>query len=140
MCRPCKSQAFALYLNPSWRINTNTRQIRDAIWIEQEPWMFIKKPSDIPSSEITPRGLYLNRRSFIAGAGALAGAALAAHKLGNILTPSDTVMAGTKLDYGKSSYSTSDPETPFNDVTNYNNYYEFSTDKYLSLIHISEPT
>ena len=46
--------------------------------------MFIKKPSDIPSSEITPKGLYLNRRSFMAGAGALAGAALAAGKLGHI--------------------------------------------------------
>ena len=92
--------------------------------------MFIKKPSDIPSSEITPKSLYLNRRNFIAGAGALAGAALVTHKLGTILAPSEAVMAGTKLDYSKSSYSTSDPETPFKDVTNYNNYYEFSTDKY----------
>jgi sulfoxide reductase catalytic subunit YedY len=92
--------------------------------------MLFKKPSDIPSSEITPKGLYLNRRSFIAGASALAGTALVAHKLSNILSPSDAVMAGAKLDYTKSSYSTSDPETPFKDVTNYNNYYEFSTDKY----------
>jgi len=92
--------------------------------------MLFKKPSDIPSSEITPKSLYLNRRSFIAGAGALAGSALVTHKLGTILAPSEAVMAGTKLDFSKSSYSTSDPETPFKDVTNYNNYYEFSTDKY----------
>ena len=91
--------------------------------------MLFKKPSDIPSSEITPKSLYLNRRSFIAGAGALAGSALVTHKLGTILAPSEAVMAGTKLDYSKSSYSTSDTETPFKDVTNYNNYYEFSTDK-----------
>ena len=39
--------------------------------------MLIKKPADIPSSEITPKSLYLNRRRFLAGT-ALAGAAAAA--------------------------------------------------------------
>ena len=92
--------------------------------------MSIKKPFDLQSSDITPKSLYLNRRSFMAGAAVLAGAALATHKLGTVLAPSEAVMAGTKLDYSKSSYSTSDPETPFKDVSNYNNYYEFSTDKY----------
>ncbi len=92
--------------------------------------MLTKKPSDIPPSEVTPKSLYLNRRSFISGAGALAGAALAARKLGQIVEPSETVIAGTKLEYSKSSYSTSEKETPFNDITHYNNYYEFSTDKY----------
>jgi len=92
--------------------------------------MLIKKPSDIPSAEITPKGLYLNRRSFIAGAGALAGVALAARQLSHFIAPPEKVIAGTKLDYGKSSYSTSEKETPFNDITHYNNYYEFSTDKY----------
>ena len=38
--------------------------------------MLIKKPDDIPSSEITPKPAYLSRRKFIAGAAA-AGAALA---------------------------------------------------------------
>ena len=92
--------------------------------------MFTKKSTDVPSSEITPKGLYLNRRSFIAGAGALAGAALIVPKLASIFTPSDTVIAGTKLDFSKSSYSTTEKETPLNDITHYNNYYEFSTDKY----------
>jgi methionine sulfoxide reductase catalytic subunit len=92
--------------------------------------MLVKKPSDIPPSEVTPKSLYLNRRSFIAGAGALAGAALAARELGQIVAPPETVIAGTKLEYSKSSYSTSEKETPFNDITHYNNYYEFSTDKY----------
>jgi len=92
--------------------------------------MLIKKPSDIPSSEITPRRIYLNRRNFIAGAGALAGVALAGRNLGNILVPSEEVFAGTKLNYAKSPLSTSETQTPFNDITHYNNYYEFSTDKY----------
>ena len=30
--------------------------------------MLIKKAADIPSSEITPKSLYLNRRKFLAGA------------------------------------------------------------------------
>jgi sulfoxide reductase catalytic subunit YedY len=92
--------------------------------------MFIKKPSDIPSSEITPKDLYLNRRSFTAGAGALAAGALAYNKFGRILSPSESVLAGTKLDYSKGSFSTSETETPLKDITHYNNYYEFSTDKY----------
>ena len=92
--------------------------------------MLFKKSSDIPSSEITPKDLYLNRRSFISGAGAILGAAASANVLSKVLSPSQAVLAGTKLDYTKSQYSTSEKETPFNDVTHYNNYYEFSTDKY----------
>ena len=45
-------------------------------------------------------------------------------------SPSESVIAGTKLDFSKSSYSTSEKQTPLNDITHYNNYYEFSTDKY----------
>ena len=92
--------------------------------------MLFKKPSDIPSSEITPKDLYLNRRTFMAGAGAVLGAAASVHILGKVLSPTESVLAGTKLDYTKSQYSTSEKQTPLNDITHYNNYYEFSTDKY----------
>ena len=92
--------------------------------------MLIKKAADIPSAEITPKDLYLNRRKFLLGAGAIAGAALAGHKIGQILAPQSTVLAGTKLDASPSSLSTTEKQTPLNDITHYNNYYEFSTDKY----------
>ena len=92
--------------------------------------MLFKKSSDIPSSEITPKVLYLNRRSFIAGAGAILGAAAGGSVLSKVVSPSLAVMAGAKLDDTKRQYSTSEKETPFNDITHYNNYYEFSTDKY----------
>ncbi len=92
--------------------------------------MSFKKLSNITESEVTPKGLYLNRRNFLTGVGVLTAVALAGEKLSNILAPSETVTASTKLDYSKSSYSTSEKETPFNDITHYNNYYEFSTDKY----------
>src|SRR6266403_5430867 len=93
--------------------------------------MLIKKAADIPSSEITPRGLYLNRREFLAGA-ALAGAAAAAGvDLREIVSPSSVAQASTKIDgLQKSPFSTNEAITPYKDVTNYNNYYEFSTDKY----------
>jgi sulfoxide reductase catalytic subunit YedY len=92
--------------------------------------MLIKKAEDIRSSEITPKSLYLNRRKFLAGA-AIAGAA-AATGLGlrEIVSPSATVLAGNKIDgIKKSPLSTTETVTPYKDVTNYNNYYEFSTEK-----------
>jgi sulfoxide reductase catalytic subunit YedY len=86
--------------------------------------MLIRKAPDIPSSEITDKKLYLNRRKFIAGTGAVAAAAA----LGS-LAPREAA-ASTLPSYGKSSFSTSEKQTPLKDITNYNNYYEFSTDKY----------
>ncbi len=90
--------------------------------------MLIKKASDIPSSEITPQSAYMNRRSFISGAAAH-GAGLAALG-GEMVKPSEVVRASAKLTTVKSQFSTTEPETPFKDITNYNNFYEFSTDKY----------
>jgi sulfoxide reductase catalytic subunit YedY len=91
--------------------------------------MLIKKAEDIRSSEITPRSLYLNRRQFLAGA-AMAGAAATGFGLREIVSPSTTVLAGNKIDgIKKSLLSTTESVTPYKDVTTYNNYYEFSTDK-----------
>src|SRR5260221_1907976 len=44
--------------------------------------------------------------------------------------PSQPVFAGTKLTgLAKSPFSTTEKESTFNDVTHYNNFYEFGTDK-----------
>jgi methionine sulfoxide reductase catalytic subunit len=94
--------------------------------------MLIKKPGDIPSSEITPKPAFLSRRKFIAGAAA-AGAALAGgFYLREHVDSATTVHAqGMKLSgIVKNPLSTSETPTSFKDITNYNNYYEFSTDKY----------
>ena len=97
--------------------------------------MLFKKPNDIPSSEITPKSSYISRRAFITGAVAT-GAALAGgaylRTSGSGGEHSTTVEAsGEKLTgVVKSQYSTNEPATSFKDITNYNNYYEFSTDKY----------
>jgi len=81
--------------------------------------MLIKKPSDIPSSGITSKSLYLNRRQFLTGA-ALAGAAAAAGVgLSEVGTPSLVAGANTKIDgLQKSPFSTTEKETPYKDVTN----------------------
>jgi sulfoxide reductase catalytic subunit YedY len=92
--------------------------------------MLIKKPSDIPSSEITSKSHYMNRRRFITGA-AVTGAALAAgYYLRNSGHTAETVEASAKLTgVVKSQFSTTEKPNSFKDITNYNNYYEFSTDK-----------
>jgi sulfoxide reductase catalytic subunit YedY len=81
--------------------------------------MLIQRAPDIRNSEITPKQLYLSRRSFLAGL-SVAGAALAA---GNVLA--DSKLSGI----AKSPFSTTEKVTPYNDVTHYNNYYEFGTGK-----------
>ena len=71
-----------------------------------------------PSSEITPRGLYLNRRFFLKLG--------AAGAVGTLLPGT----AGAASLAGKpSGFSTSEARTPFDDVTSYNNFYEFGTDQ-----------
>src|SRR5450755_3624078 len=93
--------------------------------------MLIKKSTDIPSSEITPKSLYLNRRKFLAGTAIAGAAAVAGLRLGVLASPPVTAQANAKIDgIKKGSFSTNETITPVKDVTNYNNYYEFSTDKY----------
>ena len=92
--------------------------------------MLIKKP-EIPSSEITPKETYPNRRKFLAGAALTGAAALTGIALRRVAVPSLIVQANDKIPgLQKSPLSTTEKQTPYKDVTNYNNFYEFSTDKY----------
>ena len=80
--------------------------------------MLIKRPSDIPSSEITPEKLYHNRREFLKLAAAAA------------LIPACTTAAAPEPIQAKpGKYDTDEKQTPYEDVTTYNNYYEFGLDK-----------
>jgi methionine sulfoxide reductase catalytic subunit len=92
--------------------------------------MLIKKASDIKSAEITAKALYLDRRRFLqtAAAGALT---IAAASLAPGLSRLGFAQAREKLEGAqKSSLSTDEPLTPYKDITNYNNFYEFDTTKY----------
>lgn len=91
--------------------------------------MLIKKPSDIKSSEITDEKLYRNRRQFLLSAGTAAtGAILAACKKSpppNINTTPPPKLEGIV----KSSFTVDEAQTSLKDITSYNNFYEFGTDK-----------
>ena len=74
--------------------------------------MLIRRAPDISSSEITPEGLYLNRRSFMAAASV---AAL------NVAWPGARRALRRVRD--------DDKPNSYQDITHYNNYYEFGTGK-----------
>ncbi len=78
------------------------------------------KMPKVLTSEITPKDVYRQRREFMRlAAGTALGVALPSH-----------LIAGEKLPtLVKSAYELPDKLTPFEDVTHYNNYYEFGTDK-----------
>jgi sulfoxide reductase catalytic subunit YedY len=91
--------------------------------------MLIRKASDIRPSEITDEAVYLNRRKFLAQAG-LAGAALAAsHPALGLMARSDEAEGRRLADISESPYSTDQPPNSWRDITSYNNFYEFGTDK-----------
>ena len=100
--------------------------------------MVIKKASDIKSSAITDQKNYLNRRLFIRGA-VLAGSVAATGFVYRKLNPpaavveerpkiADVVKASSD-EATSSGFKVNDAPTSFEDITNYNNFYEFSTDK-----------
>ena len=93
--------------------------------------MLIKKRSDIKSSEITDRSTYLNRRKFlIDAAGSLVGIA-AGISVPRLLDTARDAHAGVKLNgVRKSPLSTDETPNSLKDITTYNNFYEFGTDKY----------
>lgn len=77
--------------------------------------MLIRHACDIKPSEITPCSTYLNRRQIMAmGAGLMLGASGA---------------AAAALDYKKNAFVTDEPLTSKEDISSYNNFYEFGTGK-----------
>src|SRR5947209_19956372 len=100
--------------------------------------MLIKKAPDIKPSEVTDEKTYLDRRLFIRGAvlaGSVAAIGFIYRKLnpptavveerpkiaGLVTPPSDEAIA--------KGFTVSETATSFEDITNYNNFYEFSTEK-----------
>lgn len=95
--------------------------------------MLIKKPDDIKSSEITSKDLYQSRREFLNEATRSLGIIAAGIAAPGMLLSSHSAEASTATKLTglrKSPLSTTDTMTPYKDVTTYNNFYEFGTDKY----------
>ncbi|HVN41303.1 MAG TPA: protein-methionine-sulfoxide reductase catalytic subunit MsrP [Steroidobacteraceae bacterium] len=78
-----------------------------------------KTPVTPPPSEITPKERYLNRREIIAGLGGL-----------GLAFGTSPARAGTRLTYSANpAYKATEPVNSLEDITTYNNFYEFGTDK-----------
>jgi sulfoxide reductase catalytic subunit YedY len=91
--------------------------------------MLIRKAPDIPASEITTKADYLNRRTFMTGMAAVGVAALGAERVTRWISPG-TAHAAEKLQTVKSALSLKgETPTSYQDITHYNNFYEFGTDK-----------
>jgi sulfoxide reductase catalytic subunit YedY len=99
--------------------------------------MLIKKPSDIRSSEITPKELYQTRRQFIKTAGMVTGAAAVGAgvlaKGAAVLHAVQPAAHGRKLENVKPnpamSNTNGEVKNTWEQITTYNNYYEFGIDK-----------
>jgi len=99
--------------------------------------LLIKEPADIASSEITPRSgyeWYMSRRKFLqngaAGVAAAGGAAIGAERIAEVFDPRISALAGTKLETVKSPLTTTgETLTSLEDITHYNNFYEFGVNK-----------
>ncbi|MFL6468866.1 MAG: protein-methionine-sulfoxide reductase catalytic subunit MsrP [Pyrinomonadaceae bacterium] len=93
--------------------------------------MALKRDSEPKASEVTPEHLYLNRRNFIR-AGLVAGTAAATGLTYRFFNPqpaqSTETAAISNVEMPKEIPLVGEPNS-FEDITNYNNFYEFSTDK-----------
>jgi len=119
--------------------------------------MLIKRPADIPSSEITDEKAYVDRRRFLqlAGVAAVGAGAYACSKNAEAPAPQSAPAVSAPAPQPteappaeaseaspgpltfeerlarakKSKYSTTEKANTFDEITHYNNFYEFGTDK-----------
>ncbi len=100
--------------------------------------MSTSKISSIPSSEITPKELFYSRRKFLQTVGLAAGAAALAACApgGSAPAPAAATAPAAKNGQAGAASTTAgmsdelgDPANSVDQITGYNNYYEFSTDK-----------
>jgi methionine sulfoxide reductase catalytic subunit len=98
--------------------------------------MIIKRPEDIAASEITDESHYINRRKFMSlagGFGAAAAAGSLASALGCARRGDDDVRAegadASDRETGDGSAPPQDKQNSYEEITSYNNFYEFGTDK-----------
>ena len=92
--------------------------------------MATKRSDDLSYKDVTPKFLYMGRRNFLLGLLGTTAAVAGWKKFNYLLAGPGTGSTPVKLNgVIKGSYSTDEKQTPLNDVTHYNNFYEFGTDK-----------
>jgi sulfoxide reductase catalytic subunit YedY len=92
--------------------------------------MLIRNAPDLTYADVTPKSIYLDRRKFLREMGIVGAAAIAGKGFLELALPSQTALAAPKFTgLAKSPFSTTEKQNSFQDVSHYNNYYEFGTDK-----------
>jgi sulfoxide reductase catalytic subunit YedY len=92
--------------------------------------MIIRRPDDIPSSEITPEHMYVDRRAFIGRAAAgVAGLALAPSALKALEIAQGPVAVPQQVKYEDLTSELGEKVNSYDEITTYNNFYEFGTGK-----------
>src|SRR5438876_4473329 len=92
--------------------------------------MLIRKAADLTYVDVTPKQVYLNRRRFLEAMGIASATAVTGRLLFELAAPSETALAASKFSgLLKSPFSTTEKENSYQEVTQYNNFYEFGTDK-----------
>jgi len=90
--------------------------------------MLIKNKPELTYADVTRKNLYFNRRNFLRSLGIAGAATLVGERFASISHPG-SIQADSKLTTVKSNYTVNEKVTSENDVTHYNNFYEFGTDK-----------
>jgi sulfoxide reductase catalytic subunit YedY len=92
--------------------------------------MLLQRKPELTYADVTPKELYFNRRKFLEAMGFAGVAAFAGKNLLDFVSPSQEVFAAaTFSNLVKSPFSTTEKLTTLDDVTHYNNFYEFGVDK-----------
>ena len=92
--------------------------------------MLVRKTPDLTYADVTPKSVYLNRRKFLRAMGIVGAAAVTGKGLFDLALTPQIAFAGTKFTgLIKSPFSTTEKQNTFEDVTHYNNFYEFGTNK-----------
>ena len=92
--------------------------------------MLIRRKPDLTYADVTPKDIYFNRRKFLQAMGLAGAAAFAGKNILELTSPSFSVIAAGKFpNLAKSPFSTNEKQNTFEDVSHYNNFYEFGIDK-----------
>jgi methionine sulfoxide reductase catalytic subunit len=92
--------------------------------------MLIRNAPDLTYADVTPKSAYVDRRKFLRAMGIVGATAVAGRGLSDLALPTRTVLAATQFTgLVKSPFSITEKQSSLNDVSHYNNFYEFGTDK-----------
>jgi sulfoxide reductase catalytic subunit YedY len=91
--------------------------------------MLIRKAPDIRPSEITGEAIYMNRRKFLTKAGITAAGLVGSYPAMAALADAPEAFGKALENIAESAFSTDQQPNSWRDITTYNNFYEFGTDK-----------